>query len=77
MLVRVHLCVVYYRPDFRNLLQEFHWATDDHDPDLPRIRNFLDHWRREVDAVVREVLLSKQGITEMRQWRRVDQEFLH
>lgn len=72
MLIRVHLCVLYYRPDFKNLLQEFHWTTDDRDPDLPRVHGFLNHWHREIDAVIREVLLSKGN---GRDWRRVDEEF--
>jgi uncharacterized protein Usg len=77
MLVRVHLCVVYYRPDYRHLLQEFHWATDDEDPRYPRIKRFLDHWQREIDATIREILLARQDVREMRQWRRVDQEIFH
>lgn len=75
-IVRVHVCIYYYRPDFKNLLQEFHWATDDQDPHLPRVHRFLAYWKDNVDAVIREVLLTKSRGVE-RDWQRVDREILH
>ena len=50
--------ITYYMPDHPNLLQEFLWQTLDEAPRFPRIRQFLDHWRREIDAVIHSVRVS-------------------
>jgi uncharacterized protein Usg len=47
--------VIYYMPDHPSLLQRFQWQTLDIAPDFPRIREFLDYWRREIDAVIHSV----------------------
>jgi uncharacterized protein Usg len=47
--------VLYYMPDNPNLLQSFLWQTLDQAPDFPRIHQFLDFWRREIDAVIHSV----------------------
>jgi uncharacterized protein Usg len=53
--------IVYHMPDHPGLLQEFLWQTLDQAPDFPRIRRFLDHWRREIDAVIHSVSVSYLG----------------
>jgi uncharacterized protein Usg len=62
MLIRskqlVTIDIFYYRPDYANLIQEFIWQTEDLVPELQRVHKFLDHWHRNIDAVVQEVLLS-------------------
>lgn len=54
--------VLYYMPDHPGLLQQFTWQTLDLAPDFPRIRQFLDFWRREIDAVIHSVELSHVGL---------------
>lgn len=54
--------VLYYMPDHPGLLQQFTWQTLDLAPDFPRIRQFLDFWRREIDAVIHSVELSYVGL---------------
>ena len=53
--------VLYYMPDHPALLQAFLWQTQDQAPDFPRIQRFLDHWRREVEAVIHSVRISIVG----------------
>lgn len=53
--------IVYHMPDHPGLLQEFLWQTLDQAPDFPRIRRFLDYWRREIDAVIHSVNISYVG----------------
>lgn len=53
--------IVYFMPDHPTLLQEFLWQTLDEAPRFPRIRQFLDHWRREIDAVIHSVTVSCAG----------------
>ena len=50
--------VLYYMPAHPALLQSFLWQTLDAAPDLPRIHQFLEFWRREIDAVIHSVTVS-------------------
>lgn len=67
----VTLNVVYYMPDHRSVLNEFIWQTLDLRPTYPRVQHFLEHWRREIDAVIKEVLLSDSDAGQIPQYRRV------
>jgi uncharacterized protein Usg len=50
--------VLYYLPDHPTLLQSFVWQPLDLAPRYPRIHQFLDYWRREIDAVIHSVQLA-------------------
>ena len=50
--------ILYWIPDYHNVLQEFIWETDDYIPKLPRVNNFLNYWHKEIDAVINEVQIS-------------------
>ena len=50
--------VLYYMPDHPSVLQSFVWQTLDLAPRYPRIHQFLDHWRREIEAVIHSVRLA-------------------
>jgi uncharacterized protein Usg len=50
--------VLYYMPAHPALLQSFLWQTLDVAPDFPRIQQFLDYWRREIDAVIHSVTIG-------------------
>lgn len=64
--------ITYYMPDHPTLLQEFLWQTLDEAPDFPRVRTFLDFWRREIDAVIHSVRLSYVGVVSPARWRAVE-----
>jgi uncharacterized protein Usg len=53
--------VLYYMPDHPALLQTFLWQTLDEAPEFPRIQQFLDFWRREIDAVIHSVAITSAG----------------
>ena len=65
MLIRqtqiVTLNIYYYRPDYSSIIQEFAWSFDDHVPELVRMHRFLNHWKNNIDAVVKEVLVGVSG----------------
>ena len=50
--------ILYWMPDYHNVLQEFIWETDDYIPKLHRVNNFLNYWHKEIDAVINEVQIS-------------------
>jgi uncharacterized protein Usg len=54
--------VIYYLPDHPALLQRFLWQTLDLPPEFPRVYEFLDFWRREIDAVIHSVTCSAVGL---------------
>lgn len=56
------LDLLYHLPDHPGVLQQFLWQTLDEAPDFPRIHQFLDYWRREIDAVIHSVTVSAVGL---------------
>jgi len=50
--------VLYYMPDHPSLLQSFTWQTLDLAPRYPRIHEFLEFWRREIEAVIHSVRVA-------------------
>ncbi len=50
--------VIYYRPDYAHLLQEFVWSTEDQVPELYRVHKFLWHWKHNIHAVIKEIMLG-------------------
>ena len=50
--------VLYYLPDHPKLLQSFMWQTLDLAPRYPRIQQFLEFWRREIEAVIHSVAIA-------------------
>jgi uncharacterized protein Usg len=52
------LQILYYIPDYRNLLQEFLWQFEDITPDFPRAHKFLLHWKNNVHATIHTVTLA-------------------
>lgn len=54
----VSVSVIYFMPDHRSILNEFHWQTMDIRPEYPRVQKFIDYWKREIEAVIHEVRIS-------------------
>lgn len=53
--------VLYYLPDHPSVLQRFTWQCLDQGPHYPRIHQFLQFWRREIEAVIHSVQVSTEG----------------
>lgn len=66
--------IIYYRPDFPKLLQSFVWQTIDLPPRFPRLAQFLDHWRREIEAVIHSISIAHSDLLQPAQVRWVDDE---
>ncbi|GGD18556.1 usg protein [Aureimonas glaciei] len=63
--------VLYRMPDHPALLQTFHWQFADLAPDYPRLKRFLDHWEREIEAVIHSVRVMHAGLIAPREVRLV------
>ena len=64
--------VLYWMPDYQDILQQFVWQTADIRPEYPRIHKFLNYWKDNIDAVIAEIKISD---SEMARIRRVDKEW--
>ena len=64
--------VVYYIPDYLNILNEFVWQTDDQLPEYPRITEFLNYWDKNIDGPIKEVYIYDQGQSNI---RKIDRRF--
>ena len=64
--------VVYYIPDYLNIVQEFILQTEDQIPEYPRITKFLNYWDKNIDGPIKEVYIYDQGQSNI---RRVDRRF--
>ncbi|WP_232494571.1 usg protein [Novosphingobium kaempferiae] len=62
----------YYRPDAPSLLQLFIWQEYDLAPDFPMLFDFLDHWRREIEAALHSVRIAHGRLVGPTEWRAVD-----
>ena len=58
--------VIYYIPDYLNIVQEFMWQTEDQLPEYPRITKFLDYWDKNIDGPIKEVYIYDQGQNNIR-----------
>lgn len=67
--------VIYYLPDHRHVLNEFIWQTLDLKPRYPRVRRFLDFWRTDIDAVIKDVLLADHAVITPAEYRNVTAMF--
>jgi uncharacterized protein Usg len=50
--------VIYYLPDYKSLLNEFYCQFDDFVPDIPRVHEFLNYWKNNIEAPIKEVKVS-------------------
>ena len=55
------LQVIYFMPDYRNLLNEFVWQFLDINPAYPRAHKFLLYWKDAIDAPIKEVNIVQEG----------------
>ena len=64
--------VVYFIPDHSSLVNEFMWQTIDLQPEYPRVVKFLDYWKREIDAVIKDVLVADSHGFNPTRFRKLD-----
>ena len=50
--------ILYWMPDYENVLQQFIWQTKDVVPDIPRVHKFLNYWHDNIVAVISEVKVA-------------------
>ena len=56
--ILVSVNVLYFLPDYKNVLNEFIWQTLDVKPRYPRIHRFLHFWQEKIEAKIKEVIIT-------------------
>ncbi len=67
--------ILYYMPDYPKLLQSFTWQTMDKAPEFARLAAFLNHWRREIEAVIHSIRIAHADYIGPSGWRHADEFF--
>ena len=62
----------YFMPDHPSLLQQFVLQQYDVAPRFPVLRDYLDFWRREIEAVLHSVRVAHCDLIGPSEWRAVD-----
>jgi uncharacterized protein Usg len=62
----------YYRPDHPSLLQAYVWQEYDVAPCFPVLADFLDHWRREIEAALHSIRVAHRDLIGPVEWKAVD-----
>ena len=57
--------VIYYLPDYQSLLNEFYCQFDDIVPDIPRVHEFLNYWKNNIEAPIKEVKISVSNTNQL------------
>ena len=65
--------ILYHMPDHPKLLQTFVWQTMDKAPEFARLSQFLDFWRREIEAVIHSIRIAHADYVGPSGWRNVDE----
>lgn len=64
--------IYYFMPDHPSLVQLYAWQDYDAAPDFPVLFDFLDHWRREIEARIQSVRIAHDRMIRPAEWRSAD-----
>jgi len=64
----------YWMPDHPSLLQQFVLQQYDLAPRFPKLKSFLDFWKRDIEAVLHSVRFAHQHLIGPTEWRAIDGE---
>ncbi|MBY8974492.1 Usg family protein [Rhodobacteraceae bacterium NNCM2] len=66
--------IYYHMPDALGLLQTFIWQQYDLAPKFPKLKEFLDFWRRDLDGPLHSVRLTHTSLIKPAELRFVDHD---
>ncbi|MBI4088428.1 usg protein [Candidatus Kaiserbacteria bacterium] len=65
-------CILYRRPDYRSILQQYVWQTYDVYPDFPELERFLRFWETELDGPLHSVTIAHARLIKPAEIRALD-----
>lgn len=54
--------IYYHYPDYPKLIQEFLWQDYDIAPKFPKLNEFLDFWKKDIEGELHSVYIAKQKL---------------
>ena len=68
---------IFYRmPDYQNVLNSYIWQEYDIAPDHPRLFEFVDFWRKELDGPLHSVRFTHRKMIGPGEWQNQVGEFI-
>jgi uncharacterized protein Usg len=67
--------ILYRLPDAPTLLQSYIWQNYDRAPDFPRLRQFLDFWRKNLDGPLHSVKVASAPLIGAARYRHHQHSF--
>ncbi len=67
--------ILYFMPDYPNLLQEYIWQDMDLNPDFPILMKFLNFWERTLDGRLHSVQVTNCDLIKPSEIALADAEF--
>ncbi len=68
--------ILYYLPDYPEVLQTFIWQNLDHSPDFPCLHSFLLFWEKNIEGRLFSVKVSQGENSRSREIRLMKDEFI-
>lgn len=65
----------YHMPDYMHVLNTFIWQDYDLAPDHPRLFEFVDYWKREIEGRLHSVRFTHRKLLSSGEWQNVVGEF--
>ncbi len=57
--------IYYFLPDYPRLIQEFLWQDYDIAPKFPKLNQFLDFWKKDIEGNLHSVYVADQKLLTM------------
>lgn len=68
--------ILYRIPDHQRLLQTFVWQEYDLAPRLPRLKGFLEFWKKELEGPIHSVTVAHSALVRPAEFRMVGSELV-
>jgi uncharacterized protein Usg len=68
--------ILYWRPDYRNLLQTFVWQEYDLWPKFPELQKFLEFWQEKLEGPLHSVQVAHCKLIKPAELKAINGEFV-
>lgn len=69
--------ILYWLPDYRNILQTYVWQEYDLSPNFPTLQKFLSFWEREIEGPLHSVTIAHHKLIQPSDFRHSHVLHLH
>ena len=69
--------ILYYFPDYPDLLQQYLWQDYDQAPQFPSLKKFLHFWECHLDGRLHSIRIANAGLITPGEWTLRPNEITH